>query len=141
MIASVMCLQQVLNFIANQNENVTYGQAMAYCGGISICVFFLSLHHHWVYYNTSRIGINVRQAMTAAILYKALRISPNSVPSAQVINLMSTDCQRFQELLKMSAMPIVSVPFSIIGTFFLCYRINSWYPLLGLASIFALLSI
>ena len=87
-------------------------------------------------FTTFRLGVNIKQGFAALIFYKSLRISPNSVASAQVINLISTDTQRFEIMVKEFVHSILAVPFSIGATFLLCYLMNSWYPMLGFSLYF-----
>ena len=104
LIVNLIFLQEILAFIEdcgdlNRNKNKIsesdYYRTIGYCIGVFICGIFGPICLHYEAYHTTRLGINMRQVMTAVVLYKVLKISPNSVASAQVINLMSTDAQRY----------------------------------------------
>lgn len=98
-IINLIFLQEILAFIENCGDSndiseSQYHRVVGYCIGVFISHILGAISVQLAAYNTTRLGINTRQVMTAVILYKALKISPNSVASAQVINLMSTDAQR-----------------------------------------------
>ena len=136
-LAIIIAFQQVLKFIEKSDNSVTFEQSILY----SFLIFMFSViyiaHGHWLFYNSTKMGINTRQAMAAVILYKSLMISPNSVPSAQVMNLMSTDAQRFQLTIRRSPLPLL-LPLLLPGIAVLCYFVDSWYPILGLILYFLL---
>ena len=60
-----------------------------------------------------------------------MKISPNSVASAQVMNLMGTDSERFQNFVKLIAYPIVATIYIIPALLLLCNRIGNYFPCLG----------
>ena len=126
----VTFLQEILRFVEGSHD-ITFSQAVSYCLLNGLTAFFLAWYHHWFFYETTRVGVLARQVMSAAILDKSLRISPNSLPSAQVVNLMSTDTQRFQIFLK-SLPVLILCPYLILAIIWLCYRVNSWFPIFGL---------
>ncbi|ETO13426.1 hypothetical protein RFI_23947, partial [Reticulomyxa filosa] len=134
---SVTCLQQIIEYV--EYNSMSRDKAVGFCVGLGLCALYLAFHHHLLYFATTRDGIIARTALTVVIFNKTMRISPNSVPSAQVMNLMSTviiiikDAQRFQEFFKIIPMALMS-PFTVIvALIYLCiYIAKSWYPFLGL---------
>ena len=129
-------LNQILIYFDDESKSdELYERTLYYCGAISIITIIVTLQMHWMWYTTTNMGVNIRQVLAAAILYKSLKISPNSVASSQVINLMSTDAQRFQFLFRRS--PLLAVmPLLIPSVIYICYVVDAWYPVFGLALYF-----
>lgn len=129
---NVILLQLILEYIEDDGKgNVSFSQACWYCLGMFISVVLFNAHQHWMFYTITKMGINARQAMSCVILHKSLEISPNTLASAQVINLMSSDSQRFERTIRRSIL-IWMVPLLIPGIIYLCYSVGSAYPMLGL---------
>ena len=171
LIINLIFLQEILTFIENcgDSNNIStsesdYRNTIACCIGVCVCQILGPTVLHYTLYNTTRLGIDIRQVMTAIVLYKVLKISSNSIASAQVINLMSTDaqryvilsglllcnlcrflyckwsliCNRFQSIIKELPFPFASFPVAVAGIIILCNRVDSWYPILGLILYFSM---
>lgn len=133
----VVFLQQILAFIED-NNHITIEECLGYCAGISICSFIPTFLHHIFYYESTRMGIEVKQTLSGAILHKSFEISPNSVASAQVMNLMTVDCQRFEELLHFLPIGITAVTTLIPLMLGICFVFGQWYPILGMIVFFTM---
>lgn len=139
---SVTCLQEILKYIEkpHSEKGVSFDQACGFAVGIFLCASWMAFAHHYSFHLATRVGVLIRQVLTAAILYKTFKIAPGGVPSSQVMNLMSTDAQRFQLFLKRITFPSVAAPFIFPALLFLCFRIGSFHPLWGLLLICIMLS-
>lgn len=134
-IINVVCLQQILSFIEkSEQSNVNrsdYTEALYYCMGITLSLFCLAFQHHWYFWTTTKMGLLMKQVLAAAILYKTMEISPNSVASAKVMNLMGTDSERFQLLFKLIAYPLTATIYMIPALLLLSHNIGNYFPCLG----------
>ena len=89
----------------------------------------------------TRIGLLVRSALSAAIYDKSLKISGSSIESDHIVNLMSNDCQRFEEMCKYSTLTCAGLTMFSVGIALLCVLMNSWFPVLGVVFIMILLPV
>jgi ATP-binding cassette, subfamily C (CFTR/MRP), member 4 len=69
-----------------------------YALGLVVIVFSHSVLRHMIYFNASRIGMQVRASLTAAIYNKCLSLSTwNTSSSGAIVNLISNDVQKFED--------------------------------------------
>lgn len=141
---NVILLQEILKFIASKgssnmtdgNSNVSkiasYSQTIGYCFCLLIVQILFTSLSQFIFYNSTRIGINLRQLMIAIILNKTMKISPSSIASSQVTNLISTDSQRFFRLAKLLLVPAGAYPLVVVSIIIVCFRVNLWHPILGI---------
>ena len=71
-------------------------------------------------------------ALSGAIYAKSLRVSQHRMEAGQLVNLVSNDVQRFNNVVNYAIAAIPSLPVSLFGTILLCWFMHSWYPVLGL---------
>ncbi|KAK3708221.1 hypothetical protein RRG08_023630 [Elysia crispata] len=103
-----------------------YPEWQAYCLSVSLLVFGLmkSILVAHSFYRGVQIGIHTKTALTAAIYKKALTITSwakkkNTV--GEIVNLMSVDCQRLEDVLAVYIF-MASSPFQIIIGIALLYN-------------------
>ncbi|KJE98072.1 multidrug resistance-associated protein 3, variant [Capsaspora owczarzaki ATCC 30864] len=96
---SPQLLDSMILFIKDTNAPVWQGYA--YGAGMFVTAILQSLILHQYFHRCMRSGMQIRSGLTAAVYRKALVLSNTSRQSAtvgEIVNLMSVDSQRFQDL-------------------------------------------
>eukprot|EP01084_Bolivina_argentea_P309549 535456_1 len=131
MILIAIFLRYILLFIEG---DTTINNYIAYycCGGLSICTLWIAIHGNWLWFASISNGIDIRVALTSAVIHKSLKISSNAIDSSKIINLLTCDIQRFEETLRI-IVPTLFPPFFIILTFiYFSYILHNWWIMVGL---------
>ncbi|XP_050405988.2 multidrug resistance-associated protein 1 [Patella vulgata] len=119
---SPLILGEMISFMSNRNSMHAWrGYILAIgllvFGTLRAVLFQISLHR------ASVIGMQMKSALITAIYKKALTMNNEAKKfktAGEVVNLMSVDCQRLQELLNYLAL-LWSTPFQIILALVLLY--------------------
>lgn len=139
MILMAICLRSILLFIEGADPSITATSAYYNCAGLSIATLWMAFHGNWLWFAAISNGIDVRVALTSAIIEKALKISSCSAESTRVINLLSADVQRFEDTLRIIVPTIVPPFFLILSFLYFAHTLSNWYCLMGLLLFVALI--
>jgi ATP-binding cassette subfamily C (CFTR/MRP) protein 4 len=100
-IAQPLLLKQI---VLNINDsNLPSYEGYLYAIGLGLSIFFQAIIHHLLYFRTERIGTQVRIALSAIIYKRLLSLPTRSImktTTVQIINLISNDIRKFEELSK-----------------------------------------
>eukprot|EP00123_Amoebidium_parasiticum_P016908 comp23635_c0_seq1/m.40294 comp23635_c0_seq1/g.40294 ORF comp23635_c0_seq1/g.40294 comp23635_c0_seq1/m.40294 type:complete len:1411 (-) comp23635_c0_seq1:61-4293(-) len=83
------------------NTNVTTQDALIYAGAITIASAGITILHHQFFFYIMRLGMQIRTAMMGAVYRKTVSLSTEALgqtTTGHVINLMSSDVQRFDNV-------------------------------------------
>jgi ATP-binding cassette, subfamily C (CFTR/MRP), member 4 len=84
-----------LDWLTSSNSNDLY-RGLIWAGSIALVAFIQALIHHQLYYDTMKLGWNVRIAMSGLIHRKMLRLHAAAASNAgKLVNLVSNDTMRF----------------------------------------------
>ncbi|KAH3663902.1 hypothetical protein WICMUC_005892 [Wickerhamomyces mucosus] len=127
--AQPQLLRYLIKFVntynSNEPEPISKGFVIVFAMFICSVVQTTSLHQY--FWNLFNVGINIKSSMIAIIYKKSLKLSPEEKSqraTGDVVNLMSVDTQRLQDLTSWGTI-IYSGPFQLI----IC--LYSLYDLLG----------
>lgn len=107
-----------------RDETAPVWQGYAYAFGMMAVAMIQSVMLHQYFHRCMRVGMQIRSGVTAAIYRKALNLSNSSRQSStvgEIVNLMSVDAQRFQDLTTYFHM-IWSAPFQIALSLYFLYQ-------------------
>ncbi|XP_075590754.1 ATP-binding cassette sub-family C member 4 isoform X2 [Dermatophagoides farinae] len=93
-------LGRVIRYFS-ENTNITYLDACWSAAGVTICTAFFISCHHPAMIQTMRIGMRMRTACCSLMFQKSLRLSRASVNQTavgQIVNIMSNDVNRMDEV-------------------------------------------
>ncbi|KAG7207748.1 hypothetical protein KM043_009360 [Ampulex compressa] len=85
-----------------KGQNVTNAQALAYAGCLIVCIIMSIFILHQTSAYSQRIGMRVRVACSSLVYRKTLQLSSAALTQTtggQIINLLSNDVNRFDQLL------------------------------------------
>ncbi len=110
---SIYALRKILQFISesdsdNPSHNVSQTAAIWYALSLFFGGVITTILNHATFYGSERKGNNAKTAMTGTIFDKSLTLYCNQVPIGQLVNLISTDVERFQNFLKMLPLAMTS---------------------------------
>ncbi|KAI4538922.1 hypothetical protein MG293_011189 [Ovis ammon polii] len=96
-------LGKMVSYVENYDpsDSAALQEAYGYAAGLSACVLMWAVLHHLYFYHMQRVGMRLRVAMCHMIYRKALRLSSSAMrktTTGQVINLMSNDVNRFDQV-------------------------------------------
>jgi ABC-type multidrug transport system fused ATPase/permease subunit len=103
----------LIGFIGDPNQPLWRG--IFYASLMFLSAFVQSMLLHQYFHRMFRCGMNIKSVLTAAIFTKSLRLSNASRKDrtvGEIVNLMSVDVQRFQDLTNF-AMSFISAPFQV----------------------------
>jgi ATP-binding cassette subfamily C (CFTR/MRP) protein 4 len=90
-------LAKLLEWIAD--PNAVPHEGYYYAAGIAADNLLYALLHHWEWFITIRTGMQIRVGLIAAIYQKCLNLSlANTSSTGFILNLVSNDVQRFEDL-------------------------------------------
>ncbi|OTF77078.1 hypothetical protein BLA29_012355, partial [Euroglyphus maynei] len=93
-------LGRVIRYFST-DDDITYGEACWSAAGVAICMACFISCHHPVMIQTMRIGMRMRTACCSLMFQKALRlsrVSVNQTAVGQIVNIMSNDVNRMDEV-------------------------------------------
>ncbi|CAN9498397.1 unnamed protein product [Ophioblennius macclurei] len=98
-----LLLGKIILYFENYDPSDEMGLYLAYsyAAAMSLSSFGLAILQHLYYYNLQRIGMKIRVAMCHVIYRKALDLSSESMgrtTTGQIVNLLSNDINRFDEI-------------------------------------------
>ncbi|XDC58871.1 hypothetical protein R6Z07M_010053 [Ovis aries] len=96
-------LGKMVSYVENYDpsDSAALQEAYGYAAGLSACVLMWAVLHHLYFYHMQRVGMRLRVAMCHMIYRKALRLSSSAMrktTTGQVVNLMSNDVNRFDQV-------------------------------------------
>jgi hypothetical protein len=103
----------LIGFIGDANQPLWRG--IFYASLMFLTAFLQSMLLHQYFHRMFRCGMNIKSVLTAAIFTKSLRLSNASRKDrtvGEIVNLMSVDVQRFQDITNF-AMLFISAPFQV----------------------------
>ncbi|XP_055346994.1 multidrug resistance-associated protein 1-like [Paramacrobiotus metropolitanus] len=130
---SPQVLRLLIDFIGDGSAEVWKGYfyaAIMLVAGTAQCFFV----NHF-FFKTSRVGLQIRGSIMAAVYRKALRITSSAKRSSnlgEIVNLMSVDAQRLNDLMVYVHL-LWSAPFSIGLTIYFLYDVVGYSVFAGLA--------
>eukprot|EP01083_Nonionella_stella_P293563 998397_1 len=95
--ANILLIQLILEYLANEGA-MSKKKAYLCAGGMTLSLFMTPLTLHYAQFQTSLLCTNIRTALTALIYEKSLKIPNNLYNTSQIINFMSDDIQKFEDL-------------------------------------------
>jgi ATP-binding cassette subfamily C (CFTR/MRP) protein 4 len=101
LILQPLMLQQLVMFVGDATQPVYWGFVWASVMVAAVIVQFNC--HHWYFWCSMRLGALLRSALGALIYTKALSLPTASLASTttgQIVNLVSNDAEKFDELAK-----------------------------------------
>ncbi|KAI4581567.1 hypothetical protein MJG53_010010 [Ovis ammon polii x Ovis aries] len=98
-------LGKMVSYVENYHlsDSAALHEAYGYAAGLSACVLVWAVLHHLYFYHIQRVGMRLRVAVCRMIYRKALRLSSSAMgktTTGQVINLLSNDVNRFDQVMK-----------------------------------------
>ncbi|ESO12440.1 hypothetical protein HELRODRAFT_105347 [Helobdella robusta] len=123
MFSSPMLLQALLKFISSPTAPCWHGYSL--CVLLFILAFIQSMILHQYFHCCMVVGMNARTAITGAVYKKSLKLSNEARKKStlgEIVNLMSTDAQKFTELATYLNM-LWSAPFQIMVSIYMLYKL------------------
>ncbi|KAI4565333.1 hypothetical protein MJT46_009676 [Ovis ammon polii x Ovis aries] len=98
-------LGKIISYVENYdpNDSAALHEAYGCAAGLSACVLLWAVLHHLYFYHMQRVGMRLRVAVCHMIYRKALRLSSSAMgktTTGQVVNLLSNDVNRFDQVMK-----------------------------------------
>uniref|UniRef100_A0A0L8HT71 ABC transmembrane type-1 domain-containing protein n=1 Tax=Octopus bimaculoides TaxID=37653 RepID=A0A0L8HT71_OCTBM len=106
------------------NSQMTTQQAYLYGMGVVICVLLGCLTNHIFFFNVQRLGMQIRIACCSLMFKKMLILdnaSLNKTTTGQIVNLMSNDVNRFDQVLLYTHFFIIGPPQTVAIIIILWY--------------------
>ncbi|CAF1681141.1 unnamed protein product, partial [Adineta ricciae] len=98
-VAQPLLLRQIVLYIINEKDQAYTGYL--YALGLFACSALQAFLHQQAYFRTTRMGMRVRNALSATIYRRLLSLSTaslqQSTTAAQTINLVANDASKFEE--------------------------------------------
>uniref|UniRef100_A0A915BDK8 ABC-type glutathione-S-conjugate transporter n=1 Tax=Parascaris univalens TaxID=6257 RepID=A0A915BDK8_PARUN len=132
-------LSMLISFIEDRSQPLWIGI------GISLTMFFVALFQSFIlhqYFHTMfSLGMNIRSVLTSAVYGKALALSNSARKNrtvGEIVNLMSVDIQRFQEMTSF-IMLFWSAPLQVILSIYFLWRLLGISVIAGLFILIAMI--
>ncbi|XP_050416421.2 multidrug resistance-associated protein 1-like [Patella vulgata] len=90
----------LIDFTQNRDTKPDW-QGYVYAGGFFVIATIMSCFYHYSFHISMTLGMRIKSALIAAIYKKALTISSEAKKQTtvgEIVNLMSVDCQRVQDV-------------------------------------------
>ncbi|KAI8926103.1 hypothetical protein BC831DRAFT_511949 [Entophlyctis helioformis] len=117
----------------------TSNQGYYIAAGLSASVILHALINQYKFFLGTRIGMQVRVALSSAIYKKCLRLSLSQIGSpGQIVNMAANDVQRFEDASGF-AYYIVLGPLETLIILYFLYQEISWAAVVGISSLLLLL--
>ncbi|XP_077987381.1 ATP-binding cassette sub-family C member 4-like [Glandiceps talaboti] len=141
-IISALLFAQLINYFAPDSDQ-TQTDALMYATGVAGCTILLILFEHPSTFYLQRIGMRVRISCCSLIYRKVLKLSHiamRQTTTGQIVNLLSNDVNKFDELSKL--FPFVWVgPLECVAVFVILWRQIGPPCLAGFVVLFILIPI
>lgn len=128
-------LGRLVLYFSPGNTEYTIEDAYQNAAGIVVCTFLMVICYHGYVLYALQMGMRIRQTCCSMIYNKTLRLSKSVVIdglNGQVINLMSTDVGRFDNVISMLH-DIWKGPLELAIMGYFIYREIGIYGLVGIA--------
>jgi ATP-binding cassette subfamily C (CFTR/MRP) protein 4 len=136
MISLGFLLGSLLKWFQEARTDSTLGYY--YASSIAFCSLSHGILHHVIFFMTLRLGMRIRIGLIAAIYQKCLSLPlANSQSSGLIVNLISNDVQRFEDLTPFGNFLWV-VPLQIIISVVMIYREIGWICLAPMTALILL---
>uniref|UniRef100_A0A1I7YAB2 Multidrug resistance-associated protein 1-like n=1 Tax=Steinernema glaseri TaxID=37863 RepID=A0A1I7YAB2_9BILA len=135
---SPQLLSLLIKFIEDKSQPLWVGTALSLL--MFVCALVQSLILHQYFHNMFRLGMNIRSVLTSAVYAKALNLSNAARKNrtvGEIVNLMSVDIQRFQDMTNF-VMLFWSSPLQVILSIVFLARLLGWSVVAGLIVLVAM---
>ena len=132
--AQPLLLGRVIRYFGGGNDEtkkISYLEACLTAGGLCLMLFTQQTVNHPTMLHLKRLGMRLRVACCALLYQKSLRLSRGAMGQtsvAQTVNIMSNDCNRFDEF-------SIWVPYVVIAPAHTLLSLYFVYQYVGVASL------
>lgn len=137
------CLGGLVTYFSPGNHSLTIDDAYFYAGGLIACSFVSVVTMHTLIFAMLQLGMCIRQTCCAMIYKKLLRLTKSVAVdglNGQVINLMSNDVARFDQVL-LFIHTLWKGPVELLLMAYYIYREIQLYGLIGVVLLLCFLPI